>query len=133
MKKKFIEILVVGLIIFSLTSFANATLITSAADPSLSGATLLDFNSEVAGNFSSRTFGNVTFSSLTSGELMAVTNVWGGGAFGNVFGVSGMHLTTFEWTGSSIIDGSGEDFRIDFAQPVSAFAFSWGAEGGPGL
>ena len=94
-----------------IVSGASASIITSAVDPALSGATLIDFNSEVAGAQSSRTFnGEVTFS-VSSGTFQV------GGSFNGSYGA----------TGNSLYTPSGQDFTIDFTSAASAFGFSWGA------
>lgn len=96
-------------------SQAFSGLITSPIDSSLSGATVIDFNSEATGSFSSRTFnGEVTFSP-TSGTMNIETTHSGG------WGSSGAYL------GSP----SGQSFDIDFTNVVSAFGFSWGAADQP--
>lgn len=90
---------------------ANAGLITDASDSSLDGSTLIDFDSEALGSFTSRTFnGDVTFST-TSGS-MNIQNTYSGH-----YGVSGNALGT----------PNGGTIEIDFANTVSAFGFSWGA------
>lgn len=90
---------------------ANAGLITDASDSSLDGSTLIDFDSEALGSFTSRTFnGDVTFS--TSSGNMNIQNTYSGS-----YGVSGNALGT----------PNGGAIEIDFANTVSAFGFSWGA------
>lgn len=89
-------------------SQASATLITSATDPTLNGSTLIDFNSEALGGFTSRTFnGDVTF----NGSMNVETTYSGG------YGSTGAYLGTPQ----------GGSFDIVFANVVSAFGFSWGA------
>ena len=93
---------------------ANAALITSSADPALSGSTVINFDSEATSNFVSKTLSGVTFST-TSGTLRNAPFDEGG-----TFGGSGQDLSTRDL-------GSPEAFRIDFATSVSAFGMVWGA------
>ncbi len=89
----------------------HAGIITNDADPALNGASVIDFNAELLGTFSNRTFdGDVTFTA-SSGTLSIETT------YTNQYGATGAYL------GSP----SGQDFTIDFTNDVSAFGFSWGA------
>lgn len=90
---------------------ASASLIVSAGDPALAGATLLDFNGEAAANQGTRTFGGEVTFTISLGTF----NV--GTAFNGAFGA----------TGTSIYTPNGQNFTIDFATEVSAFGFTWGA------
>jgi len=95
----------------SCSTLAFSGIITSSVDSSLSGASVIDFNSETLGSFSNRIFnGDVTISP-TSGTFNIET------AHSGQYGSSGAYL------GSP----SGQSFVIDFATTVSAFGFSWGA------
>lgn len=93
----------------------QAALITSAADPALAGASLIDFDSEATGNFASKTISGVTFTVASGGTLRNAHYTEGG-----VFGGSGQDLSTVNTTGASAFD-------IDFTGTVSAFGFVWGA------
>ena len=94
---------------------ANADLITSSADSSLSGSTLIDFNAETHGTFDSRSFdsGAVTF----AGPGMTVQSQYCGASGDGQYGGGGNCIGT----------PLGTSFSIVFADPVSAFGFSWGA------
>lgn len=109
--KKFQIIVVLLTICFG--SQVSATLITSSGDSSLTGSTLIDFNSEALGSFSSRTFnGDVTFN---ANNIMTVETTYSG-----EYGSSGAYIGTPGGSGNG-------DFDIVFATVVSAFGFSWGA------
>lgn len=86
--------------------------LTNSADSSLSGSTLLNFNAEAAGSFTSRAFGsNVTMS--TSGLALNVESTYAG---------------SYAATGNYVANGSGgNSFDIVFTNAVSAFGFNWGA------
>lgn len=91
---------------------AQAALITSDSDPALTGATVIDFDGQTTGNFTSATVGGVTFTGV-SGQLRFASAGEGG-----TFGGSGQDLSTRYLGGS---------FRVDFASEVSAFGMVWGA------
>ncbi|GAA6186924.1 MULTISPECIES: PEP-CTERM sorting domain-containing protein [Alteromonadaceae] len=97
-------------------STANAGLITSSSDSSISGATVIDFESQTIGSSSSYTIGDVTFSNAGTGTL-GIANYTTGG----VYGTSGLELSTSAAVGS---------FNIDFSTSVSAFGMIWGAADG---
>jgi hypothetical protein len=61
---------IVLMILPALAAPANGTPITSAADPSLSGAVIVDFNATPLGNYASLTTGALT----TSGPLAVLNN-----------------------------------------------------------
>jgi hypothetical protein len=109
-----IKSIITAVVIFTASiSAANAApiLLTSAGDVSLSGSSLIDFNSEPTAGFFSHTFGNgaVTLSSAVQLQL------------NNTF--SGSYATT----GNSVKATAGQSFTMTFADPVSAFGFNWGA------
>lgn len=97
-------------------STANAGLITSSSDSSLSGATVIDFESQTLGSSSSYTIGDVTFSNAGTGTLEIADYTTGG-----LYGTSGLELSTRSANGS---------FNIDFSTSVSAFGMIWGAADG---
>lgn len=86
--------------------------LTNSADSSLSGSTLLNFNAEGQGNFSSRAFGsNATLS--TSGAPLNVENIY---------------TNQYAATGNYVANGNGgNSFDLVFTNAVSAFGFNWGA------
>ena len=108
------------LIMIFLLAFAAdatyATFISSASDPALTGAAIIDFDSLSLGNFSTMTLGNVTFSDAGTGDLRIADYTEGG-----VFGTTGHELSTRYAQGS---------FNIDFTSAVSAFGMIWGAADG---
>lgn len=104
----------VGLAFLSMAWSAHATLITSSADPALSGSTTINFDGTPTGSSASFTFGDVTFA--TSLGLLRIAPFNEGG----IFGGAGQDLSTRDTIGPS-------SFRITFATPVSAFGMVWGA------
>lgn len=98
-----------------LTTGASAALITSSADPALTGSTLQDFNALPLQNAPVIVAGDLTFSSLSGGNLRIGDYTEGG-----VYGGSGNDLSTQQISGNP-------DFRVDFANTVSAFGMVWGA------
>ncbi|WP_354622832.1 PEP-CTERM sorting domain-containing protein [Psychromonas sp. MME2] len=97
-------------------SAANAVLITNSSNSALSGATVIDFESQTIGSSSSYSIGDVTFSNAGTGTLQ-ITDYSDGG----VFGTSGLELSTKSVQGS---------FNVNFSTPVSAFGMRWGAADG---
>lgn len=95
---------------------AAPILITDANDSVLDGSTVIDFNSESQGSFDSRTFGDVTFSVVGSGDLFIDST------YSNLYGATGNYLANHSTPGP---------FRLDFQNDVSAFGFSWGAADQP--
>lgn len=113
--KSFKHFLIAATLMLSATVASAAALITSSVDPALTGSTLIDFNAEASGNFTSRTFdGAVTF----SGNQPLYLN----SSYAGSYGASGQHLSN---------QSSDSPFTISFANPVSAFGFSWGAADQP--
>lgn len=99
----------------SCAAHAAPTLLTSAADASLAGATTLDFNAETQGSFTSRSFsGAVTFSSTD-----------------NLF-VESTYTGQYAATGNYVANRENPNpVDIAFAAGVSAFGFNWGAADQP--
>jgi hypothetical protein len=89
-----------------------ATQITMAADPSLSGATLIDFNSEAHAFFASMTLSAVTFSAAP-GFNLAIEDASTGGTYGGTGNVLSTIATNLR-------------FGITFGATVSAFGMVWG-------
>lgn len=101
------------LLAFASSASAAPLLLTNPGDPTLSGSSVIDFNAEAQGSFSSRTFGGgaVTFS--TSGVQLNVESTYTG---------------SYAATGNYLANGAGGNtFSLVFANPVSAFGFNWGA------
>jgi hypothetical protein len=106
----------IALVTLMLVSGAsNAALISSSADPALSGGTVIDFTGSPTSNASSFTFGDVTFSTTGGTLRIAPFGEGGTGWMG-----SGQMLTTRDTSAPS-------SFTIDFSTPVSAFGMDWGA------
>lgn len=97
------------------TAHAAPTLLTSAADSSLAGAAVLDFNAEPLGSFTSRIFsGAVTFSTINN---LVVENTFAG-----LFAATGNYISN---------QTNPYPITIDFSAGVSAFGFNWGAADQP--
>ncbi len=108
----------VGVALLGLVGTAHAAPINGVGDPisepALSGGTVIDFDSGPTGQFSSITFGDVTFTGV--GADLTI-----GPDFNGDFNTSG---------GNSLFndfDFVPDAFRFDFDTPVEAFAFNWGA------
>ncbi|WP_164931907.1 PEP-CTERM sorting domain-containing protein [Janthinobacterium sp. 17J80-10] len=113
--KSFKHFLIAATLMLSASAASAAALISSSADPALNGATVLDFNAEATGSFTSRTFNSfVTFS---GNQPLFVENTYSGS-----YGASGNYIAS---------QSSDSPFTIAFANPVSAFGFSWGAADQP--
>lgn len=111
------KLLIAALFLTSATAASAVSLITSSVDPALNGSALVDFNAEVQGAFTSRTFGGfVTFS---GNNPLFVESTYSGN-----YGASGNYVGS---------QSSDSPFTISFAAPVSAFGFSWGAADQPWL
>lgn len=101
----------------SLCSVASAApiLLTTPGASALSGSSVVDFNSEALGAFSSRSFGDLAFS--TDGEQLNIENAYSG---------------NYAATGNYLANGTGgNSFDLVFANSVSAFGFNWGAADQP--
>lgn len=95
---------------------ARAALLTTPTDSELLGSKVIDFETAPLGSFNSLTLGDVTFST-TSGRLAYISDLYSG-----------------EWNaqGKSLQSSYENDvtftaLKIDFANPVTAFGFNWGA------
>jgi len=109
MKKTLLALATLGLIF---AGAANATSITSASAPALSGATVVTFDTLLNQTFSTLTQGNVTF---TGSNVLRIDNRYAG---------------QFNSRGTKYLDnnsGSTSKINFTFAAPVSAFGFLWGA------
>jgi hypothetical protein len=85
----------------------------------ITGGTVIDFEAATSGNFSSVTFGNVTFTGV--GAPLTIGSDYAG---------------QYNNTGKSLYNGFDyvpNQFRIDFASTVNAFAFNFGASDSPWL
>ncbi len=109
--KKIVKLLLSASLIVFLCGPANASLITSEADPALSGSTLIDFNGTDTGSYGSLTYGDVVFTALNGSLGMAAWNYGGG------YGIDGQSLHTLNTSA----------FSVEFGAPASAFGMSWGA------
>jgi hypothetical protein len=97
---------------------ANAVGISGLGDPitnpALTGGTVIDFDAGPTGVFSNITFGNVTFTGVDAPLTIGSDYI---GSY-NTRGVNSMY-NDFDYIPSQ--------FRFDFATPVNAFGFNWGA------
>ncbi len=109
----------VAAILTALSFGAQATPITSAADPALAGAVVQDFESIAAGEYASLALPGVTINGV--GGNLTICNGCGGGAgaYGDV--------------GQSLQNTGGTPFSFDlvFTNAVSAFGIRAGAFNGP--
>ena len=115
-KKYFTTMVLVSL---AVSGTAFATPINSEVDPSLAGSTLLDFESGPAGTWTTQSFGGLT--------LTAVNSVYAPNA---TFLVSSDYAGNYNTRGRYNATNNGSTFqnlRLDFAAPVSAFGFLFGA------
>ncbi|MFC1750193.1 hypothetical protein ACFL2V_15440 [Pseudomonadota bacterium] len=101
-----------------ITSAANASIINglgdATLDPALSGATVIDFESQATGSFTSLTIGDVTFSTPDCSACAYLTT-----AFSGDFNATGINMQN----GTS----GAQKLKIDFATGADAFAFNFGA------
>lgn len=100
--------IILALMLSAISTMAYGSPITTSADPSLAGGTVIDFESQSLGSFSSLTIGNVVF----SGNLTLSNDS------------NGMYVPP----ASVFLDNrSGGDFTFDFISNVSAFGLKVGA------
>ncbi len=113
MKRLLITLAIFGFALTIPTQKAHALIITSMSDPALTGATLIDFESQTNQfGLTSITIGNV--------EFVAVENFFNiNDIFGNVFNKTGRYM-------ENTISGF-SNLTINFTNPVSAFGFNFGA------
>jgi hypothetical protein len=107
-----------GFVLIVAATNAQADFISGTGDPfddvALTGGTVVDFDSEPAGQFNSRTIGAVTFSGVDAPFTI-------GSDFNGQFNTEGGQSMFNDF------DFRPETFRFDFAGTVTAFAFNWGA------
>jgi hypothetical protein len=112
--KKLITICIVAGLLFAIgTQVANASIITSSSDPALSGATVIDFEGQTKGLYTSLAIGDVTF--IANDNHLGIDNYWN-------YGTQGIYLDngTYENQGFS-------SMTIMFGTTADAFGFNWGA------
>jgi hypothetical protein len=101
------------------TAVAQAAPISSEADPSLVGGTLVDFESGPTGNWVTQSFGALTVTATPGADTAAPT-----------FSVDGDYAGQYNTRDRLHITNHGSEFqalRLDFGGPVSAFGFLFGA------
>lgn len=116
MKKTTIALAVLSAV---LAGQAHAANITSESDPSLSGATLVDFEAGPSGNWVSRNFGALTITALNTAYAPNAT-----------FSVASDYAGNYNTRGLLHVSNHGNEFqglRFDFNAPASAFGFLFGA------
>lgn len=111
--------LAVGLIVGTgLSAPASASLISGfglpGSDPSLAGATVVDFSAQTAGTYTSLAVGGVTFGG-GNGTFLVTDNLAGS------YNTTGRNLQNEQNQGSTSI------LNFTFASPASAFGFNFGA------
>jgi hypothetical protein len=115
MKKLVMICVVLGFLFAVCPTVSNASIITSPSDPALSGATVIDFEAQTLGSYTSLVIGDVTFTA-NDNHLM-IDN-----AFNGQYNTQGIYLDngTYENIGFS-------SMTINFGNEVTAFGFNWGA------
>ena len=109
-------ILVVSLIFAVGTQVANADLITSSSDAALAGATVIDFEGQAKGTYTSIAIGDVTLTA--NNNLLRIDNV-----YGSQYNMTGTYLENGSYGFNSM--------TIDFGAETTAFGFNWGASDNP--
>ena len=109
------RIIAIAAVATSMAAQAAPTLITSGANPALTGASLIDFESAAIGTFTSQTFSGVTFSAAPGSLYIEST-------YSGSYGASGRYLANRL---------TPDPMTISFGTAVSAFAFNWGAADQP--
>lgn len=117
MNNKFL--LGVTLVAASLCSNAYATAISSESDASLTGATLVDFESGPTGTFVSQSFGGLGIAAQNTAYATSATFSVDGDFAGNYNTRGRYHITNY---GTSF-----QQLRFDFGGATSAFGFLFGA------
>ena len=107
----FVALLFIVLFVFP----AGASHITSSGDPALTGATVIDFESQTLGTYSSLAIGNVTFSA--NNNHLQIDNTYSGS-----YGMSGKYLDNGTYSNEGF-----SSMTMTFAGGTSAFGFIWGA------
>jgi hypothetical protein len=116
MKKGLIGLFCIAVTTLLLLGSAFGSQITSASDPALSGASIINFENQTAGIYGSLTIDNVTFT-----------------ANNNHLQIDGYFAGNYNTTGRLYLDNgtySNEGFSsmtFTFSGAVSAFGFNWGA------
>lgn len=98
---------------------AQAAPIGSESDPSLAGATLYDFEAGPTGTWTNQSFGDLSVTALAGPDTASPQ-----------FSVDGDFAGSYNTRGALHITNHGSEFqamRFDFAAPVSAFGFLFGA------
>lgn len=119
MKKMFHILLVFPLLLLGIAGTTFASVINNEFDPALSGGTLVDFESGPAGTWVTQSFGGLTVTAQNSTYAPNAT-----------FSVAGDYAGDYNTRGRYHITNYGTDFQIlrfDFAAPVSALGFLFGA------
>ena len=104
--------------VLAVSGLAQAAPINSASDPSLTGATVQDFESAPLGTYTSHSFGSLTVTALPS-------------TYGTTdFSIATDYAGSYNTRGAQHISNEGSEFqalRLDFGSSVSAFGFLFGA------
>jgi hypothetical protein len=113
------SLLWVAILALSASTASYAAPISSASDPALTGATVLDFESGPVGHFTSQAFGGVTISVANSAYASPAS-----------FDVAGDYAGSYNTRGRYHITNFGVEFqsmRFDFGTTTSALGFLFGA------
>jgi hypothetical protein len=113
--KKFAKNLVILLSFLCLipVNSALATQITSSGNPALVGATVIDFESQTKGQYTSLTIGDVTFTA--NDRHLMIDDTWS-----YAYGQTGRYLDNGTYGDNGFFG-----LTITFSSPSSAFGFQW--------
>jgi hypothetical protein len=113
MKVSIKKSVVLGAAVCFFTGTGFASFITSASDPSLAGANVLNFEDQALGTYSSIQIQDVTFSA-NDNHLM-IDNTY------QYYNQKGVYLDNGTYNNNGFFG-----LTIDFSTPTSAFGFTWG-------
>jgi hypothetical protein len=112
------QILLTSLLLGAVAN-AQASAITSSTDPSLVGASVLDFETSTPGAYQTFSQGGLTFTDQNGFAGIRIDGQTVGQY--NTRGSQSLHVNDYADTLKT------DSLRIDFSQPASAFGFLWGA------
>ena len=114
--KKFLVLLCTAAVIVGIIGVAAATPITSPSDSGLIGATVIDFEDQTLGTYTSLTINDVTFTANNNDHFL-ITELYGGS-----FNTQGGNLQN----GSNSSDAF-SSITFTFSGTTDGFGFNWGA------
>lgn len=111
--KTYLKLLAVMSTALIFPSLASASFINSAADASLVGGNVIDFEGQVAGTYASISIDDVTFSALDNNLRIDGTY--------QQYNQTGLYLDNGTYSGNGF-----SSLNIDFNGGTDAFGFNWG-------